>query len=223
MEPLFAASIAKVQRAKSFIAELATEQQRYAATSVRTRISIQNGQPQFHVEWDGTGLLPGIILGDAIHNLRSALDIMATDLAMIVGQNPEEAYFPFAADLASLRNSKKFKKFAKIGIDFAELLEAIAPYRGGNKAMRAMHDLDVQDKHRGLIVTLKVIDFDFEGEIDLDDPASHSLSGKADVIEYRFPDDSPMAGEPIIQSLEVLAKTVEGILEAFAALVAARK
>ena len=148
---------------------------------------------------------------------------MATDLALIAGQNPDEAYFPFAADLESLRRSNKFKKFAKIGVDFAELLEAIAPYRGGNKAMRALHDLDVQDKHKGLIATVKDIDFCFDGEIDLDDPTSHSLTGKAEVVEYKFPEGSPLAGEPIIKTLKLLAKTVEGILEEFAALVATRR
>lgn len=222
-EPLFATARAKVERARSFIIELAAEQKRYAAVGVRTRIKVQSDRALLDIDWDGTGLLPGIILGDAVHNLRSALDLMATELTVIAGQDPNKAYFPFAKDLESLRKNQKFKAFAKSGADCAQLLETIAPYRGGNWALRALHDLDVQDKHRSLIPSLKDIDFVLEGEIDLDDPANHSLTAKAEVILYKFPEASPLAGKPIVPSLELLAGEVERVLEAFAALVAARK
>jgi hypothetical protein len=222
-EPLFAAPFAKVGRARTFIAELADEQERYANIGVTARVLVENGFPQLHVNWEGTGLLPGIILGDAIHNLRSALDLMATELAVIAKQNPEEAYFPFSTDPESLRKSKKFKAFAKSGADCAILLETIAPYRGGNEALRALHDLDVQDKHRSLIPSLKDIEFEFEGEFELDDPTNHSVTAKAEVTLYKFPDDSPLAGQPIIPTLEMLAEEVQRVLEAFAALVAARE
>lgn len=223
MEPLFSTSLAKVGRAKSFITELAVEQERFASVGVRARVTVEKGRVQLDVDWDGTGLLPGLILGDAVHNLRSALDLMATELAVIADQNPDDAYFPFAADLDGLRKSQKFKNFTKNGADCAKLLEIVAPYHGGNEALRALHDLDVQDKHKSLIPSLTDIDWNMEGEIDLDDPANHSVTATAEVVLYKFPDDSPLAGMPIIPSLEMLAETVEGVLEAFSALVAARK
>lgn len=221
-EPLFATSRAKVERARTFIAELAAEQERYASVGVRTRIAVDGDGAHLDVDWAGTGLLPGIILGDAIHNLRSALDLMATELAGIAEADPNKAYFPFAGDLTSLRKSQKFKDFAKCGADCADLIETIAPYHGGNEALRALHDLDVQDKHKSLIPSKKVIEWEMEGEVDLDDPANHSLVATAKVTLYKFPEDSPLAGKPIIPSLEMLAQAVERVLEAFATLIAAR-
>ena len=223
MEPLFATSYAKVARAKTFISELSAEQERFASTGVTASVIIENGNPILNVVWAGTGHLPGIILGDAVHNLRSALDLMATELADIAHVDPEAAYFPFATNLEHLRVTKKFKDFARCGSDCAQLLETIAPYRGGNESLRALHDLDIQDKHRSLIPSLKDIEFSMEGEFDLDDPNNHSLVAKADVVQYKFPDGSPLAAQPIIPSLRALAQTVEGVLESFAALIAARR
>jgi hypothetical protein len=223
MEPLFAASHAKVQRAKTFIIELTAEQSRYAEVGVRTRIVVESHGPVLHVDWVSTGLLPGIILGDTVHNLRCALDLMAAELAEMAGHNPDSAYFPFAIDLDTLRKSHKFKTFSKCGDDCAKLLETIAPFHGGNEYLRALHDLDIQDKHRSVLPSMKDIDFSLEGEFEVGNPDNHSLVAKAEVVGYKFPDKSPLAGRPIIQSLEVLAQTVEGILEAFTALIAARE
>lgn len=222
-EPLFAASRAKVERAKTFIAELVKEQERYAAQGVRASIAIdEKGQPQMKLEWDGTGLLPGVILGDAVHNLRSALDLMASELAVIAEQNPDQTYFPFATSLHELRKSHKFKAFAKCGADCVRLLEEIAPYRGGNEALRALHDLDVRDKHRSLIPSENDIQFSFIGDLALDNPWDHTLKPQVEVLCYKFPPDAPLAGEQIVPTLERLTKSVEGILEAFATLIAAR-
>src|SRR5215207_1855814 len=38
------------------------------------------------------------IFGDAIHNLRVALDIMANDVVALCGTVPKGVYFPFAND-----------------------------------------------------------------------------------------------------------------------------
>src|SRR5436305_15108337 len=48
--------------------------------------------------------IPGefsVIFGDAVHNFRTALDILANDLIALGGVQPEQAYFPFAKDRAS--------------------------------------------------------------------------------------------------------------------------
>ena len=76
-DPLFAASRMKLD-ASQFIAELESELDTYRASKpVTGRLNIATGHAEF--EWIGIGLKSGAIIGDAIHNMRTALDLMASE------------------------------------------------------------------------------------------------------------------------------------------------
>src|SRR3954454_583749 len=67
---LFAASYVKLARAQHFIAELEAELKRYQNSDpVSARLDHTANPPALQVEWKGVTLLPGAIVGDAIHNL----------------------------------------------------------------------------------------------------------------------------------------------------------
>ncbi len=91
------------------------------------------------------------IVGDAIHNLRTALDLMASDLVQLNRQSTKGVYFPIAAAEAGLDDMIKDKNFRRAGPDAVALLKNLKPFRGGNEAIRALHDLDLKDKHQALL------------------------------------------------------------------------
>jgi hypothetical protein len=91
-----------------------------------------------------------IIFGDAVHNLRTALDVMANDLVALNGVAPKNVYFPFARSADDLERQIK-NKMRGASEDIKDLIRALKPYIGGNNALRAVHDLDITDKHIALV------------------------------------------------------------------------
>ena len=90
------------------------------------------------------------IIGDIIHNLRTALDLLACDLVRLAGKNPSSVYFPFCERPTELHSAIKKKNIHRAGHDVVEVIERFQPYRGGNETLRALHDMDVSDKHKSL-------------------------------------------------------------------------
>ena len=91
------------------------------------------------------------LIGDFIHNLRTALDLLVCDLVTINGKSTKEVYFPFCASPAELPRMIRDRKIYRAGPDIVAYIESLKPYTGGNIALRAIHDLDVTDKHHALL------------------------------------------------------------------------
>lgn len=91
-----------------------------------------------------------LVIGDTIHNLRSSLDHMVCDLARIRGKKPGQLKFPFAMNEDQLKEiMKKDRLHSILGKDVYDAILALRPYKdGGNKMLRALHDLDIADKHQ---------------------------------------------------------------------------
>jgi hypothetical protein len=93
------------------------------------------------------------IAGDAIHNLRAALDYLIWQLVEANGQVPNQrTEFLFGNDEADFSTRCK-GKILKMGVSAPamDLIEALKPYNGGNDGLYALHRLDIRDKHRLLI------------------------------------------------------------------------
>jgi len=91
------------------------------------------------------------IIGDVIHNLRASLDLLATELVSHTGENANNVYFPFGNDEASLDDMIKKRHIDRAGEEIVTLVKSFKPYKGGNILLRALHDLDITDKHKSLI------------------------------------------------------------------------
>ena len=87
-----------------------------------------------------------LLLGDCVHNLRSALDITMVDIARLRGRSASDIKFPFAD--TEKNYEVKINKFINCGKDVVDLLEGLKAYKGGNDRLRALHDLDIDDKHK---------------------------------------------------------------------------
>ena len=97
------------------------------------------------------------IIGDVVHNLRCALDLLATDIVRLNGASAKGVYFPFAEDHNKLEEQIKRKNVNRAHRDCVALIRSIKPYAGGNALLRGLHDLDIQDKHQALIPMLHAI------------------------------------------------------------------
>jgi hypothetical protein len=220
---LFSASQLKMQRADKFIRELECELDRFRGDDpLKATMYLAEGVPKLQIEWKAITDLPGAIVGDAIHNMRTALDLMASELVRLKQGNDYGVYFPFADTEARLDAQIKSKNFHKAGDDAVTLLKSFAPYKGGNEALRTLHDLDIRDKHKTLVLMGSFINFELEGAFEMDNPERQDMPITGHDIHYIFPDPGPFPGARVIETLKELMQLVDGILEAFARMVALR-
>lgn len=89
------------------------------------------------------------IVGDIAHNLRASLDVMICDLARKQGRGVSDLKFPFGEDASGWRTALGSPALKRIGPDALKAVSALGAYRNGpSSGLRALHDLDVLDKHR---------------------------------------------------------------------------
>ena len=72
----FTGSLTKLGRAKKFIDELETLLNNYNNDEpFLAKLDYANNPPNIVIEWKGIGYEAMAVLGDAVHNLRAALDL----------------------------------------------------------------------------------------------------------------------------------------------------
>jgi hypothetical protein len=150
-------------------------------------------------------------LGDIIHNARTSLDLMASEMARDNNKSHKGVHFPFAASKEELAGMIKRKKFHLCGHEAVEILKGLKPYKGGNAKLRELHDLDIQDKHQELLpsplsrVQMRI------------NPRTLTVrKGDPKKFCYVFPKDSLFSGRELVEVCKELVEMCEGILEAFA-------
>jgi hypothetical protein len=117
-----------------------------------------------------------VVAGDAIHNLRSALDYLACALVDANGKRIRTATgFPIL-DPASEKCKATFKgRIRGMRKEAIQIIERYEPYKGRNRTLWGIHQLDIVDKHRllvaivagvkhmGIMVTAEMVESAFEG------------------------------------------------------------
>jgi hypothetical protein len=97
------------------------------------------------------------LIGDAVHNIRAALDVLICDLVRINNKSPNNVYFPFCASAADLPDTIRKRNVHRAGKDVVQAIESLKPYKGGNVALRLIHDLDIADKHQALLPVIGAV------------------------------------------------------------------
>ncbi|MCC7421032.1 MAG: hypothetical protein IT428_12185 [Planctomycetaceae bacterium] len=93
-----------------------------------------------------------LIAGDAIHNLRSALDHLVWRLIEANGNVPSrQTAFPVSETRAKYEAGSP-AKVQGMNPSAVDLINAIKPYKGGSDEIWALHELNNFDKHRLLLV-----------------------------------------------------------------------
>lgn len=179
-----------------------------------------------------------MIIGDALHNLRTALDHVAHQVVADSGATPSKnLYFPFAKGreelVAGLRDGEIEAAAGQTLIDL--IVDTVRPYKGGNDALYALHKADIGDKHKIGVPTITIAAlFDVEvkvgggtfhisrmevgegGKLNAIASAVHPIEiakyGKA-AFSVVFGKGQPFEGEAILPTLHQLSQLVSGVVE----------
>jgi hypothetical protein len=106
----------------------------------------------------------GVILGDLVHNVRSALDHLVWQLVLWNGETPKRgsagSTFPFAMTKSAWKATKK-RSLLGVSEKHRAILQQAQPYKGGNgpenTITAALRDLSNVDKHQVVHTTLATI------------------------------------------------------------------
>ena len=151
----FFSSKLKIERAKRHIWELSNEIVDYLKTKP-FRVVVEKDPDSSNHLWtlrvkNEVPCHLSVIIGDAIHNLRASLDLLASDLVSMAGGNTQNVYFPFGDNADGFEEMIKKRHLDRAGDDIVEIVKSLKPYKGGNELLRTIHDLDITDKHKTLI------------------------------------------------------------------------
>ena len=228
----------KLKRAQKHISAIADILKAFLATQP-FKLSVVPDGIELQISQELPAEIP-LLIGDAIHNMRTALDLLACDLVRLNGKSAHKVYFPFASSATELDDQIKKKRFNRAGADAVALLKTKRPYTGGDVLLRGIHDLDILDKHQlivpvfntAMVRELKIdtgeggcttlVDCHFIGSrftIGLP-PNSNPIPGDKIEAVPAFAEGTPrpFAGSKVGESLEQAAELVLGIIEAFEAL-----
>jgi hypothetical protein len=239
----------KIRRARKHIGDLTTEIQAYLGRvpfwlEIQQDAAFANGRKwRAHVR-EQIPLDFAAIIGDVIHNLRTALDLTAGELAMRRGESADDVYFPVTSKPSEFYDLITDKNFHRAGSNAIALLRTYEPYRGVNNPLRAIHDLDVMDRHQMLLPIadmLRAPDEKDRGKIlrrvamgPIKEGAEFAVNGdhlllpighkNKENLFLSFPiltsnsTKAPLSGLEVAPALIMCADHVESIVKAFAAL-----
>lgn len=109
-----------------------------------------------------TETIPGdtaLVIGDVIHNFRSALDHVIYEVVTSAGGDGSRVQFPFQEDRKQLiTGSSRYREIERISPKAAALIaDTIKPYKTGNYTLWALNKINNIDKHRLLIPSVQAI------------------------------------------------------------------
>lgn len=154
LRALFLQPRLKLIRAKEHVFALQREVRAYL-DSVNCQIVLTQTKPG-HMRWNVKVSRPQppqlpLIMGDAVHNLRTSLDWLAICAVIANGGSEKRVYFPFASDKDEFEKQITAKNFSRAAPQVVDIVRSLEPYKGGNRDLRLVHDLDIKDKHRQIL------------------------------------------------------------------------
>jgi hypothetical protein len=184
----------KINRAKKHLTDLESSIKAFDALHPYSVIPDKKTTPgqEIHRFWLNVPIPDewAAILGDCIHNLRSALDLLAVELVLDGGGTPGDyTSFPIGSDYTHFRTSA-IKRVSGASAQAIELICRLKPYRRENGTIWQIHRLDIADKHQLLIPVAAVhkmlgIQYHVTDEATKSMPRSPML--RAAPIDRKFP------------------------------------
>lgn len=244
-KPDFQHAVLKAQRAKRHIADFDTEASKFFGGypyDVAFNPDLEDGRYGYRL-WTRRPfpeLRFGLIVGDVVHNLRSALDYLVAACAIADDRTINDTAFPIVREEAQFEGRLQ-KKARKAGPVAMQVIRGLKPYAGGNDALVVIHQLDLTDKHRLIEPVACTMEAkvtaggwnalphkDFSGTLN----SAHSESQFIPVSEgYEaaiptevsytgeivFAPDTPLAGEPCVEALNRLVDATADAISEFEA------
>jgi hypothetical protein len=186
-----------------------------------------------------------LIVGDIVHNLRTAFDHVATAAYIDQSLNPDKIHFPFREPPDEFVSNKGAVKVFLDAIEIALpgardcILNEIQPYKNGKLGVYPLNNLDGIDKHKQLILVshlqfVKNVRLTFEnGRIEIincwfnpQEPTTlYRGPGKPTVecdfkaaLDIRFDKVLPLGNEPVLPALVQLLNATSKALDLLEAL-----
>lgn len=142
----------KVERAKEHISQLEAEIQEFLGREpyrIVLEEEQQNGDLIYRVKIkEQPPLRWSAIIGDIVHNLRSALDLLANDVVSANCKIPNH-YTAFPVCKSAKDFEDRLPKMVRgASTEAIRIIKSLKPYKGGNEELWRIHHLDIVDKHR---------------------------------------------------------------------------
>jgi hypothetical protein len=126
-----------------------------------------------------------LIIGDIVHNLRSALDHLADVLIRANGETPHSRVAYPICDTAE-KFETTLTQIQRAGEDAVDLVRETKAYPGGNDGLWALKELDNIDKHRLLIaISTRQPDVGIGFPLGLLEPEFRAIAEKAEPLFIR--------------------------------------
>lgn len=177
-----------------------------------------------------------LIVGDAVHNLRTALDYLISACASALGNEISQTEFPFAGTRGEVA-ARLRRRVGPAGATAGKLVLAARPYLRGNRPLWAMAELDRQDKHRLVVPTACLTEVSITSGVWNGLPARTVVAqvrdGRGALVpaaegyeqallvstEYRpeivFARGSAIAGRPCLPTLWAMSDAVARVIQSF--------
>ncbi len=157
---------AKLERAERHLADFRSQQKAFLESKPVEFTHLLNEVTR-HVDVTIKSIKPvpiefSLMMGDTIHNLRSALDLLACQIFTMNSKSTDYDYIEFPIGISRASFLDKFEKHKRklqlLGKPAIDILTKMEPYRGGKyHDLWVVHRLDIRDKHRLLLVVLPSI------------------------------------------------------------------
>jgi hypothetical protein len=163
-KPNFTGARLKVKRADKHILDIEEWFRSYEALNpheFRIEIDPKTGKGTGHVKVIGPAINypPGAlscIIGDAAHNLRAALDHVASAILIANDIDPETATFPLDKNRESLVSQPRYREIERVSPKLAQTIVDFICTGDAANMLVGLNHLDRADKHRLLITSAAV-------------------------------------------------------------------
>ncbi len=211
----------KLARAESLISQLPEIFDTYLATEpFQFRFGIaHDGEGELEVSILRTPDEATGILGDILHNLRAALDNLACDAVRRRGGDDQAVYFPISNSEAHWEKAVERSGLRKAGDTVIAVFKGLSPWSGGNEYLRALHELNIIDKHRAVAPSFLGGHTEVRAPFDqFGRPSVERAWIEVQSTDWNFADDTVLEGRPVVTTLEEMLLLCRLLLESVDAL-----
>jgi hypothetical protein len=154
---MFETAVLKVDRAKRHISDLNSLLQKERPFSLIFEADANTGECATVVKENEAVIRScAVTIGDAIHNLRAALDHVVWELVSpfcTTAAERRKVQFPFANSAQGLDRAIEQRLIDRTAPEIADKIKRLKPYPGGYELLYLVDELDILDKHKLLIPT----------------------------------------------------------------------
>lgn len=156
----FAATHSKIRRAEERLAGLDGSIQAFLRSEY-FKLDLEHdpvtGSNSLGVVVNALPVAVPLSIGETIYNLRSALDLLASEIVRTAGLASNDTYFPIRQTPADFTKALQKSQIERANPRIARVIrDEIRPFASGNPTLYAMNRLGNIDKHRLLIPSVVI-------------------------------------------------------------------